>query len=82
MVNPHAHHVVFKKGRGKKMCEYLDQSKTILEKHGIDWCKGPEEAFLEEAFLEKKPFWRSLSGEAFLDTHLLGHARPMHNLLI
>lgn len=41
MVNPHAHHVVFKKGRGA-MVKYLDKSKTILEKHEIDWLKGKE----------------------------------------
>lgn len=42
MVNPHAHHTVFKKGRGKKMREHLDKSKEILEKHDIDWYKGKE----------------------------------------
>jgi hypothetical protein len=41
MVNPHAHHIVFKKGR-ECMAEYLDKSKAILEKHGIDWLKGKE----------------------------------------
>ena len=41
MVNPHAHHIVFKKGRGS-MVKYLDKSKAILEKHGIDWLKGVE----------------------------------------
>ncbi|ODB43557.1 Rhs family protein [Pseudoalteromonas sp. BMB] len=42
MINPHAHHSVFKKGRGKKMREYLDESKDILEKYDIDWYRGPE----------------------------------------
>jgi len=41
MKNPHAHHIVFKKGRGA-MRKYLDESKSILEKHGIDWIKGVE----------------------------------------
>ena len=41
MVNPHAHHIVFKKGRGA-MVEYLDESKEILERYGIDWLKGAE----------------------------------------
>ncbi|MFK6999564.1 AHH domain-containing protein [Flavobacterium oreochromis] len=41
MINPHAHHIVFKKGRGA-MVKYLDKSKAILEKHGIDWLKGKE----------------------------------------
>ncbi|MFK3873763.1 hypothetical protein [Pseudoalteromonas rhizosphaerae] len=42
MINPHAHHSIFKKGRGKKMIEYLDESKDIVEKYDIDWYKGPE----------------------------------------
>jgi hypothetical protein len=41
MINPHAHHIVFKKGRGA-MIKYLKKSKAILEKHGIDWLKGKE----------------------------------------
>ncbi|WIG80094.1 AHH domain-containing protein [Photobacterium damselae] len=42
MINPHAHHIVFKKGRGVKMKGYLDESKKILEKYDIDWYKGRE----------------------------------------
>ncbi|WP_299009180.1 RHS repeat-associated core domain-containing protein [uncultured Shewanella sp.] len=42
MNNPHAHHIVFKKGRGKKMKAYLEDSKRILEKYDIDWYKGKE----------------------------------------
>lgn len=42
MINPHAHHAVFKKGRGKQMQEYIGQSKEILEKHEIDWYMGTE----------------------------------------
>ncbi|MBG9990680.1 AHH domain-containing protein [Pseudoalteromonas sp. NZS37] len=42
MQNPHAHHSIFKKGRGKKMIEYLDESKDIVERYDIDWYKGPE----------------------------------------
>ena len=41
MINPHAHHIVFKKGRGA-MKKYLKKSKSILEKHGIDWLKGKD----------------------------------------
>ena len=41
MINPHAHHIVFKQGRGA-MVKYIDKSKAILEKHGIDWLKGKE----------------------------------------
>ncbi|MBE4618808.1 hypothetical protein BOO23_08325 [Vibrio navarrensis] len=42
MINPYAHHTVFKKGRGKQMRVYLDESKDILEKYDIDWYRGPE----------------------------------------
>jgi len=42
MVNPHAHHIVFKNGRGTAMKKVLAESKAILEKHGIDWLKGKE----------------------------------------
>lgn len=42
MTNPHAHHTVFKKGRGKKMREHIEKSKDILEKYDIDWYKGSE----------------------------------------
>ncbi|AQW31158.1 PAAR domain-containing protein [Ralstonia syzygii subsp. celebesensis] len=42
MVNPHGHHAVFKKGRGTKMREYLDESKDILEHYDVDWYKGRE----------------------------------------
>ncbi len=42
MTNPHGHHAVFKKGRGTKMREYLDESKDILENYDIDWYKGRE----------------------------------------
>ena len=42
MKRPHAHHIVFKAGRGKEMKAVLADSKAILEKHGIDWLKGKE----------------------------------------
>jgi len=42
MVNPHGHHAVFKKGRGTKMREYLDESKDVLENYDIDWYRGRE----------------------------------------
>ncbi len=42
MTNPHAHHVVFKKGRGKEMRQHLAKSKAILDKHEIDWYEGCE----------------------------------------
>ncbi|KPW41173.1 YD repeat-containing protein [Pseudomonas syringae pv. apii] len=42
MRNPHAHHIVFKEGNGKLMKAYISKSKTILEKHDIDWYKGKE----------------------------------------
>ena len=41
MVNPHAHHIVFKEGRGK-MKKVLGESKEILERYNIDWLKGIE----------------------------------------
>ena len=42
MKRPHAHHIVFKQGRGREMKKVLADSKEILEKHGIDWLKGKE----------------------------------------
>lgn len=39
--NAHAHHIVFKEGSGKQK-ECVLKSKAILEKHNIDWLKGPE----------------------------------------
>ena len=41
MENAHAHHIVFKEGSGKQK-EWVLKSKAILEKHEIDWLKGPE----------------------------------------
>ena len=41
MNNPHAHHIVFKKGKPSQQAD-LAISKGILEKHGIDWYKGKE----------------------------------------
>ena len=41
MPNPHAHHIVFKKGKPSQQAD-LAISKGILEKHGIDWYKGKE----------------------------------------
>jgi hypothetical protein len=41
MKNAHAHHIVFKEGRGV-MKKYVNESKKILEKHDIDWLKGVE----------------------------------------
>jgi len=37
----HAHHIVFKGGRGV-IGKYAGESRTILEKHGIDWMKGAD----------------------------------------
>lgn len=42
MVAPHAHHIVFQNGRGARMCAYLDESKAILARHGIDGVYGRE----------------------------------------
>lgn len=42
MVAPHAHHIVFQNGRGSRMGAYLDESKAILAKHGIDDVYGRE----------------------------------------
>ena len=41
MQNPHAHHIVFKKGHANQQA-ILKESKAILEKHNIDWLKGKE----------------------------------------
>jgi len=42
METPHAHHIVFKNSRGARMGAYLDESKAILERHGIDPVLGRE----------------------------------------
>ena len=41
MVNPHAHHIVFKVGHPNQQ-GVLNQSKAILKKHGIDYLHGVE----------------------------------------
>jgi hypothetical protein len=41
MILPHAHHAVFKMGRGA-MKKWLDDSKDILEYYDIDWYRGSE----------------------------------------
>lgn len=41
MTRPHGHHIVFKEGNAKAQ-PYLERSKAVLEKHGIDWYTGSE----------------------------------------
>ncbi len=41
MIRPHAHHIVFKNGHPNQQ-GILKESKSILEKHNIDWLKGKE----------------------------------------
>jgi hypothetical protein len=36
MTRPHAHHILFKKGRGKTQRELVQRGQAILEQYGID----------------------------------------------
>lgn len=38
----HGHHIVFKKGVGRRQQEVLAEAKAILDKHGINWYTGSE----------------------------------------
>jgi hypothetical protein len=42
MTNPHAHHILFKKGLGPAQQALVDEGQAILRKHGIDPIFGPE----------------------------------------
>ncbi len=36
MINPHAHHILFKKGLGQKQQELVREGQEILRRYGID----------------------------------------------
>ena len=42
MIDPHAHHILFKKGHGKAQQKLVEEGQAILRKHGIDPIKGIE----------------------------------------
>ena len=42
MINPHAHHILFKTGLGEKQQELVKEGQAILRKYGIDPITGPE----------------------------------------
>lgn len=42
MVNPHAHHILFKTGNGAAQQELVKEGQAILRKYGIDPIVGPE----------------------------------------
>jgi ABC-type proline/glycine betaine transport system substrate-binding protein len=42
MKNPHAHHILFKKGLGEAQKELVKEGQEILRKHGIDPIYGAE----------------------------------------
>ncbi len=42
MINPHAHHILFKKGLGQKQKELVQEGQEILRKYGIDPIIGQE----------------------------------------
>lgn len=42
MIEPHAHHILFKKGLGEAQQELVQEGQTILRKAGIDPIFGPE----------------------------------------
>ncbi len=42
MINPHAHHILFKTGNGAKQQELVKEGQTILRKYGIDPIVGEE----------------------------------------
>ena len=42
MINPHAHHILFKKGLGQKQQELVREDQEILRKYNIDPLIGKE----------------------------------------
>jgi hypothetical protein len=42
MYDPHSHHVLYKKGRGKAQQELVEEGQAILIKHGLDPDEGLE----------------------------------------
>jgi len=42
MERPHGHHIVFKEGPPGPIRDMVDESKAILERHGIDWYTGAD----------------------------------------
>ncbi|MCT2347587.1 AHH domain-containing protein, partial [Niallia taxi] len=42
MINPHAHHILFKKGLGQKQQELVREGQEILRRYGIDPIIGEE----------------------------------------
>jgi|GEM_PF-351203 len=42
MIDPHAHHILFKKGHGKAQQNLVQEGQAILRKHNIDPIKGVE----------------------------------------
>lgn len=42
MINPHAHHILFKKGLGQKQQELVREGQEILRKYGVDQIIGEE----------------------------------------
>ncbi|KAB7667792.1 type IV secretion protein Rhs [Bacillus sp. B1-b2] len=42
MINPHAHHILFKKGLGPKQQELVREGQEILKRYGIDPIIGEE----------------------------------------
>ncbi|MCU7763800.1 AHH domain-containing protein [Priestia megaterium] len=42
MINPHAHHILFKKGLGQKQKELVQEGQEILRRYGIDPIIGQE----------------------------------------
>ncbi len=42
MINPHAHHILFKKGLGQKQQELVREGQEILRKYGVDPIIGEE----------------------------------------
>ena len=42
MINPHAHHILFKTGLGDKQQELVKEGQAILRKYGIDPITGTE----------------------------------------
>lgn len=42
MINPHAHHILFKTGNGTAQHALVEEGQAILRKHGIDQVVGTE----------------------------------------
>ena len=42
MIDPHAHHILFKEGHGKAQSELVIEGQELLRKYGIDPIYGPE----------------------------------------